>query len=117
MIKYSYNFECENSHNFTMESFTTLAPPACPHCGSKVTWCNKADTIQVTNPTDEDYSQHSQTMLKRVPEELRCAIAYMAYERGHSAGQAEIALILEGLVNDLEEPLKKLVERLSTKAA
>ena len=52
-------------------------------------------------------------LLQRVPEELRGALSYMAYERGHSAGADEILGILEGLVSDLEKPLQKLVDRLT----
>lgn len=56
--------------------------------------CNIGD-LEFTEMEKTDY------LLKAVPEEFRSRLAYMAYERGHSAGESEVELILEGLVSDL----------------
>lgn len=46
-------------------------------------------------------------ILKDVPIEFHPTLSYMAYERGHSAGQAEIILILQELVNSLLPPIRE----------
>lgn len=54
-------------------------------------------------------------LLSKLPPEFRSQLSYMAYEKGHSAGEAEIELILEGLVNDLLPCIKDFEKRLLTK--
>lgn len=44
---------------------------------------------------DRDY------ILRDVPEELKSSISWMAYERGHSAGQDEVASYMREMVSDL----------------
>ena len=48
----------------------------------------------------------------QLPPEFRSVISYQAYERGHSAGQEEIDLILRGLVNDLLPAIKEFEKRI-----
>ena len=52
-------------------------------------------------------------ILRDVPEEFRSRLSYMAYERGHSAGESEITLILEELVSNLLPCIKAFEERLT----
>ncbi len=52
-------------------------------------------------------------VMARLPEDegLRCAISYMAYEKGHSGGLDEVYSQLVGLVGDLEKPLREFEDR------
>lgn len=52
-------------------------------------------------------------LLDKLPTEFRSVLSYMAYERGHSAGQAEVELILAGLVNDLSPAILAFEKRLT----
>lgn len=52
-------------------------------------------------------------LLSQVPPEFRSKLSYMAYEKGHSAGEEEIELTLEGLVNDLLPCIKDFEKRLT----
>lgn len=51
--------------------------------------------IQEINVDDSDY------ILRDVPEEFKSSLSWMAYDRGHSWGENEVACILRGLVDDL----------------
>ena len=62
--------------------------------------------------TSEQFTKQKE-LLERVPIELRPALSYMAYEKGHAYGNQEVLIILENLVSDLEEPLNNLVKRLT----
>lgn len=55
--------------------------------------------------TDEEVKKQYKEILANVPEEFRSALSYMAYERGHSAGEEEVISILRGLVDALKEPI------------
>lgn len=61
-------------------------------------------TVEKVNKTDY--------LLSSVPEDFRSTLSYMAYERGHSAGEDEVTSILEGLVNDLRPAIMKFEQRL-----
>lgn len=50
--------------------------------------------------------------LERVPEEFRSVLSFMAYQRGHSAGDDEVLGVLQGLINDLEPAINAYTERL-----
>jgi hypothetical protein len=50
--------------------------------------------------------------LERVPEDFRSVLSFMAYQRGHSAGDDEVLVVLQGLINDLEPAIKSYTERL-----
>lgn len=64
------------------------------------------DDLVVTPVNKHDY------LLSKVPEEFRSTLSYMAYERGHSAGEHEkILLVLERLVNDLKPAIDKFAAR------
>ena len=54
--------------------------------------------------------------LEKLPEEFRSAISYMAYERGHSAGEDEVLSILKELVSDLLPSIKAFEKRLTNKS-
>jgi hypothetical protein len=51
-------------------------------------------------------------LLSRVPKEFRSQLSYMAYERGHSAGEDEVILHLGSLIDDLEEPIREFEKRI-----
>ena len=56
---------------------------------------------------------HSNEYIMRdIPEEFHSALSYMAYERGHSAGEEEIRNILMGLVEDLKPSFEKYEHRI-----
>jgi hypothetical protein len=54
-------------------------------------------------------------LLSKVPPEFRSKLSYMAYEKGHSAGEEEIELILEELINDLLPCIESFEKRLTIK--
>lgn len=54
----------------------------------------------------------SEFLLSMVPEEFRSRLSYMAYERGHSAGEAEVEMILGSLVGDLLPCITAFQDRL-----
>ena len=51
-----------------------------------------------------------------IPQELRGTLSYMAYERGHSAGESEVCNILSEMCYNLKEPLKTLSNRIKIEA-
>lgn len=51
--------------------------------------------ISTIDVDDRDY------ILRDVPEELKGCLSWMAYERGHSAGENEVACHMRSLVDDL----------------
>jgi len=46
-------------------------------------------------------------LLLRIPEEFHSILTYMAYERGHNAGEDEVYCILTNLVEDLKPAIKE----------
>jgi hypothetical protein len=54
----------------------------------------------------------SELLLKSIPEEFVSVLSYMAYERGHSAGESEVALYLRDLIYDLKPAIDKYTARL-----
>ena len=44
-------------------------------------------------------------ILQGLPEELRPAVSYMAYERSHAYGYEEVINTLRGLVDELRDPV------------
>jgi len=52
-------------------------------------------------------------LLSVVPEEFRSRLSYMAYERGHSAGESEVEMILQSLISDLLPCILNFQERLT----
>lgn len=62
--------------------------------------------------TPEEYETERQEILKRVPEEFRGVLGWMAYDRGHSSGYDEVLMILDSLVSDLEKPIKDFENRI-----
>ena len=41
---------------------------------------------------------------EQLPKQIQPAIGYMAYERGHSAGEDEVEMLKESIAADLLEP-------------
>lgn len=66
---------------------------------------------------EQSEPQKQRRLLEQVPEEFRGALAGMAYERGHWAGDAEITSVLEGLVDDLKKPIADFEKRIEKEAA
>ena len=62
-------------------------------------------TFEEINETDH--------LLLQVPDEFRSTLSYMAYERGHSAGESEVLGILRELIYDLKPAIDKYTERLN----
>lgn len=61
--------------------------------------------------TEDEYAKAQAFLLKDFPEEFKGVLSHMAWERGHSAGYEECLNVLRGLVEDLEEPIKKYGKR------
>ena len=64
---------------------------------------------------DIDFVEYSEVeyILKDVPTEFRSVLSYMAYERGHSAGEDEVVLHLKELVSNLKPAIDAYTIRLS----
>ena len=69
--------------------------------------CERNDVTVLSQVTEHDW------LLLKLPRELRSCVGYMAYEQGHSAGESEVLGILQGLVSDLEEPLRSFGQRIA----
>jgi hypothetical protein len=65
--------------------------------------------------TNEEFASTQTEILKDIPEEFKSALSYMAYERGHSAGNEEIVNELRGLVSDLQQAIEDYTKRITTK--
>lgn len=63
------------------------------------------------NITEAEFAKRQAEMLKEIPTEFKPVLAYMAWERGHSAGYQEVLNILEDLVATLKKPLEDYRER------
>lgn len=66
--------------------------------------------------TDEEYDAEQKAIFAeyRIPQELKGALSHMAYERGHSAGVEEQAIVLRNLAADLSQPLQDLIARVKS---
>jgi hypothetical protein len=62
------------------------------------------DRIILARRNEHDY------WIKMLPEEFRSTVSKMAYDRGHSAGEEEVLLILQDLVSDLLPCFEKWLE-------
>lgn len=51
-------------------------------------------------------------MLKEIPVEFHSVLAWMAYDRGHSAGEEEVLSILGSLVDDLKPAIDNFKKRM-----
>ena len=56
-------------------------------------------------------------ILRETPPEFRSILSYMAYERGHSAGESEVARILRELVYDLTPAINEFAKRIRVELA
>lgn len=66
----------------------------------------KEDLVVLEEMDDTQY------ILKDVPKEFQATLSYMAYERGHYAGQEECNCILRRLVFDLLPTIRKFEARI-----
>lgn len=53
--------------------------------------------------TPDEYNDLQDEILQGLPEELRPAVSYMAYERSHAYGYEEVINTLRGMVDDLRD--------------
>lgn len=69
--------------------------------------------VSAERMTSEAYSTFEKELfeLNDIPEEMRSALSYYAYEKGHSAGYDECFGILQGLVGDFKDSIHKLMAR------
>ena len=72
--------------------------------------CDKSE-LELQEMEKTDY------ILLQVPKEFRGPLSYMAYERGHSAGESEVEMILEGLVADLAPVIQAFEKRIRAEAS
>lgn len=61
--------------------------------------------------TPEEFAVQEKLILSDVPEELHSALSYMAYEQGHAYGYTEVLIHLQTYVDNLAEPIDKLIAR------
>lgn len=112
--------ECLNYYNLGYEkvylcpdfSFISVSP-AENYIPIDVSSCKatKEQYIEIFNFEKSDFRKQ-QRLLEQVPVEFRAALSYMAYERGHSAGDAEITIVLADLVDGLKKPIKEFENRI-----
>ena len=65
--------------------------------------------------TEEQYEKlalERVELLEQVPVEFRSVLSSMAYDRGHSAGEDEVILILKDLVNELKPAIEQYTQRI-----
>ena len=64
--------------------------------------------------TDKEYKEKEEALFNsaNIPQELRPAMSYLAYEQGHSYGWSDVYSILQDIVYGLKEPIQKLIERI-----
>ena len=62
--------------------------------------------------TEEQFKVRQEEILKDIPLEFRGAIAYLAWEQGHSYGYDEVLIHVHELADNLKEPIKKYRERI-----
>ncbi len=62
--------------------------------------------------TAESYQKRFNEIMGGIPEEFQSILSYMAYERGHSAGEDEILRILGSLVYDFRPAIEKFENRI-----
>jgi len=70
--------------------------------------CDRSDLPDITFETQEN----TDYLLLQVPEEFRGKLSYMAYERGHSAGESEVELILTELIYELKPVIQAFEKRI-----
>lgn len=51
-------------------------------------------------------------LISTIPPEFRSVLSYMAYQRGHSAGEEEVNLILRELISDLKPAIEAFEKRI-----
>jgi hypothetical protein len=66
--------------------------------------------------TPEEFNLREAELLVRLPEELRSAVGYMAYERGHAYGHEEVLGHVADMVSQLEQPVQELIARVQREA-
>lgn len=62
--------------------------------------------IEEIDTDSEDY------IMRNIPKEFHSTLSYMAYDRGHSAGESECRLYLRELVSELQKPIEEFRKNL-----
>ena len=62
--------------------------------------------------TATEFDEKSSELLARLPIEVRAAVSWMAYDRGHAYGHEEILCHIQEYVGNLEQPLILLINRI-----
>jgi hypothetical protein len=65
--------------------------------------------------TQDEFNEEKAELLKFAPEEFHSELSHKAWEDGHSAGYEEVILLLQGLVDWLDAPLKAYTARIQSK--
>ena len=63
--------------------------------------------------TPEEFHAREAELLDRLPPELRSAVSWMCYDRGHAYGYEEVLGHVAEMVSALEEPVNQLCERIA----
>ena len=66
--------------------------------------------------TNEEFEVQETALLARLPVELRSAVSFNAWERGHAYGHEEVLGHVRDLVDMLEGPVGLLTQRLRSEA-
>ena len=67
--------------------------------------------------TPEEFASQEEELLSRLSPEVRSAVSWMAYDRGHAYGYEECLIHVQEMVENLEEPLQNLVARVILESA
>lgn len=59
--------------------------------------------------TQDEFNQKEAEILERLPIQLRSAISWMAYDRGHAYGYEEVLNHVLAMVDALEKPVEDLI--------
>jgi len=62
--------------------------------------------------TQEQFEAKQTELLADLPKEFHSAIAYNAWEHGHSAGYEEVLIHVSDLADALAEPIKNYTKRI-----
>ena len=68
-------------------------------------------TIDAIKASALSETDKQKALLDILPPEFRAWASWSSYDRGHSAGDAEITAVLTGIVYDLQKPIDALIQR------
>lgn len=81
---------------------------------------NKQQLIQDNNWMEDlviTEIPRNEWLLSQVPVEFRDVLSYSAYEKGHYAGEEEVAIILENMIWELKPAIDKFEARIRAEKA